>query len=300
MIVDHIHERGTPVKPAPFQYVRPESTDEAVNALKEHDDPTLLAGGQSLIATMNGRLATPETMVDISHVDDLDYIREEDGDVAIGAMTTQSAAESSETVIDHCPLVAEALSNVGHETIRNKGTVGGNLAHADPTSELPSVALLADATFVLRGSDGKRTVDAEDFFLGHLTTDIGPNEMLTEVRFPTLPDGHGWSFQEVAPVKGGYPIVGVAATLAIEDGACQHPRVTFTAVSDRPLSIPDVEAELEGQPAEADTFEAAAEIAREAVDPPSDVHGSSDYRRRLVERLTRDALEQAAERTEGY
>jgi CO/xanthine dehydrogenase FAD-binding subunit len=288
------------VKPAPFQYVRPESTDEAVAALEEHDDPTLLAGGQSLIATMNGRLATPETMVDISHVEDLDYIREESGDVAIGAMTTQSTAESSETVIDNCPLVAEALSNVGHETIRNKGTIGGNLAHADPTSELPSVALLKDATFVLRGPDGKRTVDAEDFFLGHLTTDVRPNEMLTEIRFPTLPDGHGWSFEEVAPVEGGYPIVGVAATLETDGETCQRPRLAYTAVSDRPIRVPEAETEVEGQPAATDTFEAAAEIASEAVDPPSDVHGSSDYRRRLVKRLTRDALEQSAERAEGY
>jgi CO/xanthine dehydrogenase FAD-binding subunit len=288
------------VKPAPFQYIRPESTDEAVEALEEHDDPTLLAGGQSLIATMNGRLATPETMVDISYVDDLDYIRTENGTISIGALTTQSTAESSEAVIEHCPLVAEALSNVGHETIRNKGTIGGNLAHADPTSELPSVALLKGATFVLRGPDGERVVDAEDFFLGHLTTDVRSDEMLTEIRFPTLPDGHGWSFQEVAPVEGGYPIVGVAATLATDGEACQHPRIAYTAVSDRPLRVPDVETEVEGQPAEDDSFEAAAEIAREAVNPPSDVHGSSDYRRRLVKRLTRDALEQSAERAEGY
>jgi CO/xanthine dehydrogenase FAD-binding subunit len=239
-------------------------------------------------------------MVDISYVDDLDYIRTENGTISIGALTTQSTAESSEAVIEHCPLVAEALSNVGHETIRNKGTIGGNLAHADPTSELPSVALLKGATFVLRGPDGERVVDAEDFFLGHLTTDVRSDEMLTEIRFPTLPDGHGWSFQEVAPVEGGYPIVGVAATLATDGEACQHPRIAYTAVSDRPLRVPDVETEVEGQPAEDDSFEAAAEIAREAVNPPSDVHGSSDYRRRLVKRLTRDALEQSAERAEGY
>lgn len=287
------------MKPAPFQYQRPSNVDEAVDALAEHDDATILAGGQSLIPMMNSRLANPEIVVDISHVDELEYIREEGDTIAIGAMTPQAAAEESGVVTEHCPLVMEALTHLGHETIRHRGTIGGNLAHGDPTSELPAVALARDASFVVQGPDGERTVDADDFFITHMTTDIGPAELLTEVRFPKWPKGHGWSFKEVAPRKGDYALVGVAAKLQADGRICQHARLAYTAVDHRPVRVPEAEDAVVGEPVDEMTFQEAGRIARENLDPPSDVHASSDYRSRVAETLTKRALEQAADRTEG-
>lgn len=288
------------MKPAPFQYHRPSNLDEAVDVLAEHGNATILAGGQSLIPMMNSRLANPEAVVDIGRVDDLAYIREDDETIAIGAMTPQATAEGSDVIAEDCPLVAEALTYLGHETIRNRGTIGGNLAHGDPTSELPAVALALDATFVVRGSDGERTVDADDFFITHMTTDIGPTELLTEVRFPKQPQDQGWSFEEVAPRKGDYALVGVAVTLQPNDGGtCGQVRLAYNAVGDRPVRIPEAEEAVRDEPANEDTFQAAGAVARENLDPPADVHASSDYRSRVAETLTTRALSRAADRTEA-
>lgn len=288
------------MKPAPFRYQRPGTVDEAVDALVESDgEAKLLAGGQSLVPMMNTRLAAPDAIVDINGIEELDSVEVEDGALVVGAMTRQAAAESSDVVAERCPLVAEALSHVGHRTIRHRGTVGGNLAHSDPTSELPAVALALDAEFEIRGPEGERTVRADEFFQGYMTTAVGPDELLMAVRFPVQPADRGWAFEEMAPRKGDYALVGVAATLDVTDGTCESAALAYTGVSDGPLRIPEAEAALEGEPVGEDVFAAAGATAREHVDPSADVHGSVAYRETLVESLTGRALARAAERANG-
>src|SRR5881397_3603805 len=209
------------MKPAPFQYVRASSIDDALAGLAGHgDDAKVLAGGQSLIALMNLRLVRPAVLVDINRLSDIAYIRQENGTLAIGALTRQSAVESSDVIARLCPLMAEAIRFVAHRPIRNRGTVGGNLAHADPTSELPAVAVALDATFVARSTDGHRTISAADFFVGLLSSALASKELLTQVCIPIWPAGQGWSFMEVSPRAGDYALVGIAATLRVQDGVC--------------------------------------------------------------------------------
>jgi carbon-monoxide dehydrogenase medium subunit len=226
------------LKPAPFRYIRPSSIDDALAALSAHGDTAkVLAGGQSLIAMMNLRLVKPATLVDINRLPGLGYVRRENGSLAIGALTRQSAVESSELIARQCPLMAEAIRFVGHRPIRNRGTVGGNLAHADPSSELPAVAVALGATLVAQSPAGRRTIAAEDFFVGPLSTALVPNELLTEVRVPVSPDGQGWAFMEVSPRAGDYGLVGVAVTLEVQGGVCQAARLAYSGVGPRPARV---------------------------------------------------------------
>jgi len=287
------------MKPAPFSYVRPMTVEEAVSALAQQGgEAKVLAGGQSLVAMMNMRLLKPRCLVDINRVAALDYIRDDNGTLVIGALTRLSAAETSPLVARQCPLMTEAIQHVAHRPIRNRGTVGGNLAHADPTSELPAVALATDATFVARSASGQRTIPAADFFVGQLTSALRPDELLTEVRMPTpRPSGQGWSFMEVSPRKGDYALVGVAATLQVKDGACQAARLVYCGVGGRAQRVPEAEQALVGRAADEAAFRAAARIAGERVHPPSDFHATAAYRRDLVTTLTRRALTQALARS---
>jgi CO/xanthine dehydrogenase FAD-binding subunit len=285
------------MKPAPFQYIRPASVDEALAAMAGHgDDAKVLAGGQSLVAMMNLRLIRPSALIDINRLADLDYIRQEDGALAIGALTRQSAIEASTLIARECPLMAEAIRYVAHKPIRNRGTIGGNLAHADPTSELPAVAVALGATFAARGPRGRRTIAAADFFLGALSTALQADELLVEVRFPAWAPGHGWSFMEVSPRAGDYALVAVAATLQVQDGVCQSARLAYSGASDHATRVPAAEQALSGQPANEASFRQAGEIAASQLDPSSDFHASAEYRRDLVRALTRRALLQALER----
>ena len=285
------------MKPAPFQYVRPSSVSDALAALARYrDDAKVLAGGQSLIALMNLRLVKPAVLVDINRLSDIAYIREENGTVAIGALTRQSAVESSGVIARQCPLMAEAIRFVAHRPIRNRGTVGGNLAHADPTSELPAVAVALDATFVARSTDGQRAISAADFFVGLLSSALASKELLTEMRIPIWPAGQGWSFMEVSPRAGDYALVGVAATLQVQEGICQAARLVYSGVGVRPARVAAAEQMLLGGPANEATFRAAGEVAAGQVDPSSDFHATGDYRRDLVRVLTRRALMRALDR----
>jgi len=285
------------VKPAPFQYVRPSSVSDALAALARYrDDAKVLAGGQSLIALMNLRLVKPAVLVDINRLSDIAYIREENGTVAIGALTRQSAVESSGVIARQCPLMAEAIRFVAHRPIRNRGTVGGNLAHADPTSELPAVAVALDATFVARSTDGQRAISAADFFVGLLSSALASKELLTEMRISIWPAGQGWSFMEVSPRAGDYALVGVAATLQVQEGICQAARLVYSGVGARPARVAAAEQMLLGGPANEATFRAAGEVAAGQVDPSSDFHATGDYRRDLVRVLTRRALMRALDR----
>src|SRR5215475_9463282 len=271
------------MKPAPFRYVRASKLDDALAELARYgDDAKVLAGGQSLIAQMNLRLIRPAVLVDINRLADIAYIRQDNGGVAIGALTRQSAVESSELIARLCPLMAEAIRFVAHRPIRNRGTIGGNLAHADPTSELPAVAVALGATFVSRSQKGQRTIAAD--------------KLLTEVRVPVWPAGQGWSFMEVSPRAGDYALVGVAAALRASDGVCQSARLAYSGVGPRPVRVTKAEQVLIGRPSREATFREAAEVAAEQVDPLSDFHATADYRRDLVQALTRRALMAALDR----
>ena len=285
------------MKPPPFDYLRAESTEAALAALAQQgDEVKVLAGGQSLIAMMNLRLVRPQMLVDINRLTDLDYIKQDNGSLTIGALTRQAAVEESALISEACPLMAEAIKHVAHKPIRNRGTIGGNLVHADPTSELPAVAVALDATFTVRSQAGERTLSAADFFVGYLTTAIKPNELLTEIRVTSWPQGQGWSFMEYSPRKGDYALVGVAATLQVSDGICQAARLVYTGVGEHTLRITEAEQALVGNPPGEAAFQEAADIASRSVDPSSDVHASADYRRDLVRALTTRALQQALDR----
>ncbi len=285
------------MKPAPFRYLRPVTVEEALSALAQQgDEAKVLAGGQSLIAMMNLRLLKPRCLVDINRLAALDYIRQDNGTLAIGALTRQSAAELSPLVAQHCPLMAEAIPYIAHRPIRNRGTIGGNLAHADPTSELPAVAVATGATLVVRSAKGQRTIAAADFFVGHLTSALRSDELLTEVRVPAWLGGQGWSFMEVSPRKGDFALVGVAATVRVKDGTCQAARLVYNGVAGRAQRIPEAEQALVGRKADEAAFRQAANIASQRVNPHSDFHATAAYRRDLVNTLTRRALAQALAR----
>jgi carbon-monoxide dehydrogenase medium subunit len=285
------------VKPPPFEYFQPTSLDEAVALRAEHEDSAVLAGGQSLLPLLSLRLAHPEVVIDLGRVPELVGISEWDGGVAVRAMTRQRAAERSELVQARVPLVSRALAHVGHVTIRNRGTVGGSLAHADPHAELPAAALALDAELVARGPSGERTIAASEFFHGFLTTALEPDELLVEVRFPGMPPRSGAAFVEIARRHGDFALVGAAAVVALGgDGAIADARLVFIGVGGAAVRATDAEAQLVGRPATLESFAEAAEAASGGLEPPSDLHASADYRRRVARVVARRALEEATPR----
>ncbi|MDJ0755247.1 MAG: xanthine dehydrogenase family protein subunit M [Ardenticatenaceae bacterium] len=282
------------MKPPPFKYKRATTVDEALGALAEGgDEAKLLAGGQSLIALMNLRLVRPSVLVDINRVSALDYIERSNGTLKIGAMTRQTTVEYSAVVRDACPLLAAALPHVAHKPIRNRGTIGGSLAHNDPTAELPAVALACDAEMVVRSAAGERTVAAADFFTGYLETALDDDEILTAVHFPATAAGSGYSFMEISPRKGDYALVGVAALMQVSGGTCQDVRIVCLGAGESARRMSAAESTLNGQAPSEEAFRAAADAAANAADPGSDYHASADYRRDLIRSLTQRALSKA-------
>lgn len=287
------------MKPAPFEYLAPNNMAEALDLLGQNDpdEVKLLAGGQSLMPMLNMRLARPSVVVDLGRVDGLDGLEEKDGVLAIGAMLTKRALEESPLVREQYPLLWEATVAIGHPAIRNRGTVGGSMAQADPASEYPAVALALDMEFVVVGPSGQRVISAEDFFITYLTTAIEPGEILTEVRVPRSPSGTGWGFQELARRHGDFAIVGAVATLRLEEGRCAEPRVALFGVTDRAIRIAAAEEELAGSAPDSASLEAAGALSAAAVeDPLSDVHASAEYRTHLAQVLSVRALREAVER----
>jgi carbon-monoxide dehydrogenase medium subunit len=289
------------MKPPPFDYAAPRSEAEALAILAEHGEGAkVLAGGQSLIPLLNFRLAAPEVVVDINRVAGLGEIREWDGGVAIGALARQHAVERSEAVRRRAPLVAEACRFIGHLPIRHRGTLGGNLAHADPASELPAVMLALEAQLVVASQAGRRSVAAADFFLGPLTTALRPGELLTEVRVPGLPPRTGTAFVEMARRAGDYAMVGVAAALTLDGGGrCTEARVGLCGLGEQPVRARDAEAALAGQAPEGRVLDEAAVLAAGAAAPRSDIHASGDFRRKLARHFARQAIALAARRAGG-
>jgi carbon-monoxide dehydrogenase medium subunit len=284
------------MKLPPVDYEAPKTVSEAVELLAEHqDEASVLAGGQSLIPLLALRLARPAVLIDINGIAELSGVSAADGWVAIGAMTREYVAEASGTVADAVPLLAAALPLIGHDAIRSRGTVGGSLAHADPAAELPAVARALDAELVVCGPSGERVVPAAEWFEGYLMTSRRPDELLTEVRFPVAGRGTGISFQEVARRHGDFAIVGLAASLTLSGGTISDARLAFAGLSDVPVRARDAEDLLVGERPSTELFDAAARRATGDIDPPADLHGSADYRKKVAAALVRRGLRAATD-----
>ena len=287
------------MKPAAFDYYRPQSLDEALSLLAQYaGDAKPLAGGQSLIPAMNFRLATPAVLVDLNALSELSYINDGPDAVRVGGMTRQRTVERSATIAARTPLVTETMPFIAHPAIRNRGTIGGSLAHADPAAELPAVMLALNAGFTLRSSTGTRTVSSDDFFVGLFTTAVQPCELLTEILIPTTSARSGCAFQEISRRHGDFALVGVAASVTLdEQGRCTAARIGLLSVGDRPMLARRASAVLIGRAPSADTIEAAATAAAsDDIDPSSDIHASAKYRRQLAKVLTRRTLTVAFDR----
>ncbi len=287
------------MKPAPFSYLAPADVSEVLGLLAEYgEDAKLLAGGQSLVPAMNFRLARPATLIDLNGVPDLAYLHEEGGELRIGAMTRQRQVERSHLVAEKLPLVHETMPWIAHPQIRNRGTFGGSLAHADPAAELPAVVLALGGRFRLQSLAGERWVAAEDFFLGLFETARQPDEILIEVALPVQKQGGGWAFEEMARRAGDFAMVGVGAVLELGiGGKISQARLGLVSVADRPLLATKAAAMLVGEKPSAELFRAAAATcAQEEIDPTDDLHATVAYRRHLSAVLVRRALERAAER----
>lgn len=287
------------MKPAEFAYCAPRTLEEAVSLLEEHGyDAKLLAGGQSLVPLMNLRLARPAVLVDINRVSELAFV-ESGGDVVrVGAMTRHHTVATSPEIREASPLLSHAAGQIGYRAIRHRGTMGGSLAHADPASELPCVAVTQGAEVRVAGSTGRRTIGADELFLAEMTTTLAPDEIVTSVAFPRIRPDEGWGFREFARKVGDFAVVMAAAVLRVADGHVVWARLGLGGVEGTPRRVTEAEQVLVGSGGEAETIEEAARTAAEAVDPTADIHGSADYRRRLVRAMARKALQDAVGRLE--
>ncbi len=289
------------MKPPVFEYAAPHSVAEAAGLLAASDgEAKVLAGGQSLMPLLAMRLARPSLLVDLGRIPELDYVREDGGEIAIGAMTTKTSVERSALVRAKQPLFHAATQLIGHPQIRNRGTVGGSMAQADPAAEYPAAALALGATLRIARPGGERSVAAADFFLSALTTALESGEVLTEVRIPKLAPGTGWSVQEVSRRHGDFAIAGTAVTLSVEGGRIAASRIVLFGVAPAPLRVASGEAALAGQRPGPEAWGLAAEKARAAAEEPlSDAHASAEYRRHLAGVLVARALAEAATRAGG-
>lgn len=279
------------MKPAPFDYACPESVAEALALLAQHGgEAKLLAGGQSLVPLLNFRMLRPGVLIDINRVQELDFLEDEAGGLRIGALTRHRVIEASPLVRERFPVLSEAMAHVAHPAIRNRGTLGGSLAHADPAAELPMLALLLDAEIRTRNAGGVRSRRAGDFFIGPLTTVLADDEMIVEILLPALPPRTGSAFAEVALRDGDFAIAAVAATVTVAEGIVADARLAAMGVGETPLRLREVEARLVGEALTPGLVEAAAQQACAAVQPGTDLRGSADYRRHLVAGLTEQVL----------
>jgi carbon-monoxide dehydrogenase medium subunit len=289
------------MKPAPFRHAAPRSLDEALALMRRYGaEGKVLAGGQSLVPLLSMRLARPAVLVDLNRVRALDYVKDGAGakngrEVRIGAMTRQRTAELSPLVREQLPLLAEALRFVGHPQIRNRGTVGGSIAHADPSAELPAVLNALGGSVVLQSARATRTLGADAFFLSYLTTAMAEDELLVEVRLPAHA-GWGTAFMEVARRHGDFALAGVAVVLDAADGRARSVRMAFTGVGPVPVRVEEAEAALTDRPLTAATFAEAGRIVAARLEPDSDIHATAEYRKAVAGALTERALHLAAGR----
>ena len=286
--------------PGPFNYLVPNSLDEAVALLAEHgDDAKILAGGHSLIPAMRFRLASPEILIDINRIPDLEYIREEDGHLAIGALTREAALEESVLIGEKYPLLADTARVIADPLVRNLATVGGNLAHADPANDHPATMLAYGASVVARGSAGSRSIAIDDFFVGLFENALGSDEILAEIRIPTPPPSSGGAYLKLERKVGDYAVSAVAVQLTLEGDTVRAARIGLTNVNPVPMRATAAEAELVGKVASAEVLEASGRAAAAECDPSADLRGSVDYKRDLTRVLTKRAIRRAIERAKG-
>jgi carbon-monoxide dehydrogenase medium subunit len=286
------------MKPPPFAFVAPRSLPEALALVARHgEEGKVLAGGQSLLPVLNFRLNQPAVLVDLNRVPGLDHVSPSAaGGLRMGALARQRQLERHPLVAERAPLLTEAAPHIAHPQIRNRGTVGGSLAHADPAAELPALAVALGARLRLQRLSGERWVDADDFYTGLFGTLLQPDELLTEIEWPPLPAGSGWAFEEAARRLGDYAQVGVAAGVRIDPaGRCAEARLVFLSVAPRPFVARGAAGLLAGSALDDAAILAAAAAAAAEIEPGSDVHASAAFKRHLAERLTRRALRRAAE-----
>ena len=280
--------------PAQFEYARANTIDEALSLLAQNEDAKVLAGGHSLIPAMKLRLAMPSMLVDIARIKDLSYITEDSGQVRIGAMTTHYQIESSDLLKDICPLLPECASQIGDMQVRNKGTIGGSLAHSDPAGDWPAAILALDADLVAVSKGGERVIKAGDFFVDLLTTSLQPNEILREVRINKLQGRTGYAYVKMPHPASGFAVVGVAANLSFNGGSeCKSARIGITGVSSKAYRASSVETSLTGTRLDGNSIAAASSHATDSIDVNGDVFASEDYRRHLAAVYTRRAIASA-------
>jgi carbon-monoxide dehydrogenase medium subunit len=287
--------------PAPFEYAAPKTLEEALRLVERHgDEAKILAGGHSLLPLMKMRLAQPRYVIDIGHLRGMSYVREENGHIAIGALTTHADIEESALLRAKCPLLAETAAQIGDVQVRNRGTFGGSLAHADPAADYPAAILALGAEIVAASTSGARTIDAGDFYVDMLTTSLRPGEILSQVRLAPLPPHTGTAYAKLPQPASGFAIVGVAARLTLgKGGKIEAVAVGITGLGPKAFRAGAVEKALEGKKASPKLFADAARHAPQGIDPLSDLHASAEYRREMAVVFTGRALERAARRAQG-
>ncbi len=286
--------------PANFDYHRPGSIDEAIALLDRFgDDGKALAGGHSLIPMMKLRLAQPAHLVDLQALDELRGISRDGGDIRLGALTTQEEILGSDMLASACPILAEAAALIADPQVRACGTIGGNVANGDPGNDMPAIMMALSASYVLKGPGGARTVAANGFYKGIYDTDMVDNELLTEIRIPTPPAGHGYSYQKMKRKVGDYATAAAAVILVMEGGSCARASVTLTNLADTPINAEAAAQALVGTAVDAGAIAQAADAAMAASDPASDLRGPADFRKHMARVMTARAIAEARSRAKG-
>ncbi|SDM40550.1 xanthine dehydrogenase family protein subunit M [Bacillus sp. OK048] len=286
------------MKPAKFEFLRPVTIEEAIEYLEEYgEDAKIISGGQSLIPVLNMRLSTPKYLIDVSRIKELNYIKKEGSVLAIGALTRHYEVEESELVKKYCPLLTEGMKNVGHPQIRSRGTIGGSIAHADPSAELPCMLSVLRGEIVIIGPDGERTVPTDEFFLTYLLTSLEPTELVKEIRFPIINENFGSAFIEMTRRHGDFALVEVAAVVGLdEEGTFSFVQLAVGGAGPTPIILEEIEDFLIGKEPTEQVIEEAVEAIEDYLDPEGDLHSSAEYRVHLASVLTKRALQTAINR----
>jgi carbon-monoxide dehydrogenase medium subunit len=283
--------------PKKFDYYSPASLSEAIQLLQEKEDAKVLAGGQSLLALMKLRLAAPAALVDITKLRDLSYIRQEKDYVAIGALTIHDYVEHNEIIRNRFPILVDAASKIGDQQIRNRGTIGGSSCHADPASDFPTALTACDASFVVNGKNGERVVPTSEFFVDLFTTAVGHDEVMTQIRVPNFPPKTGSAYIKHSRREGDFAIVGTGVVVTVGEGSvCKNIRIALGAVGPKPLRATASESYLKGKTLDDKTIAEAAEKEVDGADPPSDLHGSREYRLEMIKVFIRRTTKLALSR----
>lgn len=283
--------------PKKFDYYAPGSLNEAIQLLEEKNESKALAGGQSLLALMKLRMASPQALIDISKLQGMSYVRQEKDYVAIGALTTHDTIEHSDLLKSKCTILTDAASKIGDQQIRNQGTIGGSTCHADPAADLPTALTALDASFVIRGKHGERIVPANEFFVDVFTTSVAHDELLTEIRLANLPPMSTSAYIKHSRREGDFAIVGTGVVLMVEKGnVCKDIRIALGAVGPKPIRATLTEQHLKGKVLDDKVIAEAAEKGVEGADPPSDIHGSREYRLDMIKVFIRRTVKLALSR----